>query len=72
MARLHLDRVRACLFGIPFDYPLRPYTFRLADYFIRGSKHVPRMEGIDHISETVEIQDIQQALGQMHLSSRIT
>ncbi|KAL6333875.1 hypothetical protein AAG906_039285 [Vitis piasezkii] len=28
--------------------------------------------GIDHISETVEIQDIQQALGQMHLSSGIT
>ena len=58
--------------GIPLDYPLHPYTFRLTDYFIRGSKHVPRMEGIDHISETVEIQDIQQALGQMHLSSRIT
>ena len=58
MARLHLDRVRACLFGIPFDYPLRPYTFCLADYFIGGSEHLPRVEGIDHISKTVEIQDI--------------
>ena len=57
--------------GIPFDYPLHPYTFRLADYFIRDSEHVPRVEGIDHISETREIQDIQQALGHMHLSSRI-
>ena len=72
MAQLSLDMVRAHLSGIPLDYPLHPYTFRLTDYFIRGSKHVPRMEGIDHISETVEIQDIQQALGQMHLSSRIT
>ena len=27
MARLHRDRVRAHLFGVPFDYPLRPYTF---------------------------------------------
>ena len=63
--------MRAHFSGIPFDYPLHPYTFRLADYFIRGSEHVPRVEGIDHISETREIQDIQQALGHMHLSSRI-
>ena len=41
MARLRMDRVRAHLFSIPFDYPLQPYTFRLADYFIRGSEHVP-------------------------------
>ena len=54
---------RAHLSGIPFHYPLRPYTFCLADYFIKGSEHVPRMEGIDHILELVEIQDIQQALG---------
>ena len=72
MARLSMDRVRACLFGIPFDYPLHSYTFRLANYFIGGSEHVPIVEGIDHISKTVEIQDIQQALGQMHLSSGIT
>ena len=72
MARLCMDRVRARLSGIPFDYPLRPYIFRLADYFVRGLKHVPRGEGIDHILKTVEIQDIQQALGQMHLSYGIT
>ena len=59
MVELHIDRVRARLSGIPFDYPLHPYTFRLADYFIRGLEHVPRMEGIDHISEIMEIQDIQ-------------
>ena len=71
MVRLRMDRVKAHLSGIPFDYPLHPYTFRLADYFIRGSEHVPRVEGIDHISETGDIQDIQQALGHMHLSSKI-
>ena len=59
MARMCMDRVRARLFDIPFDYLLHPYTFRLADYFIRGSEHVPHMEGIDHILETMEIQDIQ-------------
>ena len=67
-----MDRVRAHLSGILFDYPLYPYTFHLADYFIKGLEHVPHIEGIDHISKTMEIQDIQQALGQMHLSYGIT
>ena len=58
--------------GIPFDYPLRPYTFQLADYFIRGSEHTPRTEGTVHIPETVGIQDIQQALGQIHLDTGTT
>ncbi|RVW68741.1 Retrovirus-related Pol polyprotein from transposon 412 [Vitis vinifera] len=63
---------RARMSGIPFDYPLRPYTFQLADYFIRGSEHTPRTEGTVHIPETVEIQDIQQALGQIHLDTGTT
>ncbi|RVW85467.1 hypothetical protein CK203_044043 [Vitis vinifera] len=42
---------------------------RLADYFIRGSEHTPRIEGTVHIPETVGIQDIQQALGQIHLDT---
>ena len=57
MARLRKDRVRACFFGVPFDYPLHPYTFQLVDYFIRGSEHTPCMEGTVHISEAVGIQD---------------
>ncbi|RVW87634.1 Retrovirus-related Pol polyprotein from transposon 297 [Vitis vinifera] len=72
MARLRRDRVRARMTGIPFDYPLRPYTFQLADYFIRGSEHTPGIEGTVRILETVEIQDIQQALGQMHLDTGTT
>ena len=46
------------MFGVPFDYPLRPYTFQLADYFVRGSDHVPHMEGIVSIVEAVEVQDL--------------
>ena len=41
MARLRRDRVRAHPSRVPFDYPLRPYTFQLVDYFIRGSEHSP-------------------------------
>ena len=58
--------------GVPFDYPLRPYTFQLADYFTRGSEHAPHTEGVDHVSKMTEIQGIQQALGQMCLSSKTT
>ena len=72
MSQLRRDRVRARMSGIPFDYPLRPYTFQLADYFIRGSEHTPRTEGTVHIPETVGIQDIQQALGQIHLDTGTT
>ena len=70
MARLRRERVRACMSGIPFDYPLRPYTFQLADYFIKESEYVPRTEGVDHVSKMAEIQGIQHALGHMCLSSK--
>ncbi|RVW67920.1 hypothetical protein CK203_063499 [Vitis vinifera] len=38
----------------------------------QGSEHTPRTEGTVRILETVEIQDIQQALGQMHLDTGTT
>ena len=72
MAWLRRDKVRARLSKVPFDYPLRPYTFQLADYFTRGSKHAPHTEGVDYVSGMVEIRGIQQALGQMCLSSKTT
>ena len=72
MAMLRRDRVRTRLSGVPFDYPLRPYTFQLADYFTRGSEHAPHTEGVDHVSKMVEIQGIQQALGQMFFISKTT
>ena len=55
MARLRRDRVKARLFGVPVDYPLRPYTFQLADYFTKVSNHAPRIEGVDRVPEAVEI-----------------
>ena len=64
--------MRARLFEVPFDYPLHPYTFQLADYFTRGSEHAPHIEGVDYVSGIVEIRDIQQTLGQMCLSSKTT
>ena len=72
MAQLRRDRVRARLSGVPFDYPLRPYTFQLADYFIKGSEHAPRIGGTNHALETNGIQGIQQALGYMCFSFETT
>ena len=72
MAMLRRDRVRALLSGVPFDYPLHPYTFQLADYFTRGSEHAPHTGGVDHVSKMAEIRGIQQALEYMCLSSKTT
>ena len=58
--------------GIPFDYPLRPYTFQLVDYFIRGSEYAPRTEGVDQVSKMAGIQGIQHALGQICLNFETT
>ena len=37
MAQLHKERVRSRLHHIPFDYPIRPYSLRLTNYFVRAS-----------------------------------
>ena len=52
MARLRKERVRARLSHTPFDYPIRPYRMSLADYFVRGSKVLPRLEEIDSVVHT--------------------
>ena len=72
MAMLRRDRVRARLSEVPFDFPLRPYTFQLADYFTRGSEHAPHTKGVDHVSKMAKIRGIQQAIRQMCLSSKTT
>ena len=64
--------MRSRLSGVPFDFPLHPYTFQLANYFTRGSEHAPHTEEVDHVSGMVEIQGIHQALGKMCLSSKTT
>ena len=58
MVRLHQGRVRARPSRVPFDYPLRLYTFVLVDYFIRGSEHAPCIGGTYHDLETDGIQGI--------------
>ena len=58
MERLHRDRVRARLLGVPFDYPFHSYTFQLADYFIRGLEHAPRTGGTDHALEKNGVKGI--------------
>ena len=38
--------MRARLTHTPFDYPVRPYTMSLADYFVRASKLQTHLDGI--------------------------
>ena len=64
--------MRARLSGIPFNYPLRPYTFQLVDYFTRGSEYATCTEGVDHVSKMAKIQGIQHALGHICLNSETT
>ena len=58
--------------GIPFDYPLCPYTFQLINYFTRGSEYAPRTKGVDHVAKMAEIQGIQHDLGQICLNFETT
>ena len=46
MARLRKERVRARLTHTPFDYPIRPYTMSLTDYFVRALELHTHMGGI--------------------------
>ncbi|KAL6318214.1 hypothetical protein AAG906_035720 [Vitis piasezkii] len=65
VARLRKDKVKAQLSGIPFDYPIRLYTFNLADYFVRGSKIRPRVEEIG-IEDSI-VDELQHILHQMQM-----
>ena len=57
--------MRARLFGIPFDYPVHPYTFNLVDYFVRGSEIQPHVEerGVDDST----LGELQHMFHQMQL-----
>ena len=50
---------------IPFYYPVRPYTFNLVDYFVRGSKIRPRVEEIG-IEDGI-VDELQHILHQMQM-----
>ena len=55
MEQLRQERVRSRLRHIPFDYPLRPYSLRLTDYFVRDSSLHP--DG--SIDEFTDIQHVE-------------
>ena len=57
MAQLHRERVRSRLHHIPFDYPLRPYSLRLTDYFVRASEPLLHPDG--SIYEPTDIQHVE-------------
>ena len=50
---------------IPFYYPVRPYTFNLVDYFVKGSEIQPRVEEIGVEDSTVD--ELQHMLHQMQM-----
>ena len=61
--------MRAQLFGIPFDYPICPYTFSLADYFVRGLEVQPRVKEMGIKDSTVD--ELQHVLHQMQMGDEI-
>ena len=51
---------------IPFYYPVRPYTFNLVDYFVKGSEIQPRVEEIgvkDSIFDELQHMLLQMQMG---------
>ena len=57
MAQLCQERVRSRLHHIPFDYPLRPYSLRLTDYFVRALEPLSHPDG--SIDEPTDIQHVE-------------
>ena len=58
MARLHWERMRACLTCTPFNYPIRPYRMSLAYYFTRGSETHPHMEDFDVVIDIKGVDEL--------------
>ena len=69
MAQLRKDKVRVRLSGIPFNYPIHPYTFSLLEYFVRGLKVQPRVEEMGVKDSTMD--ELQHMLHQMQMGDEI-
>ena len=67
MEQLHQERVRSRLHHIPFNYPLRPYSLRLTNYFLRASEPLLHPDG--SIDEPTDIQHVEphQLFSQLQL-----
>ncbi|RVW66485.1 Retrovirus-related Pol polyprotein from transposon 17.6 [Vitis vinifera] len=68
MARLRKERARARLTHTPFDYPLRPYTRSLSDYFVRASESHAPSDGIIGGLSTTQEAELQRLVQQLQLS----
>ena len=67
MVQLHQERVKSQLHHIPFNYPLRPYSLRLTDYFVRASEPLLHPDG--SFDEPTDIQHVElhQLFSQLQL-----
>ena len=67
MAQLRQERVRSRLHHISFYYPLRPYSLRLINYFVRDSEPLLHPDG--SIDEPTDIQHVElhHLFSQLHL-----
>ncbi|RVW98084.1 Pro-Pol polyprotein [Vitis vinifera] len=68
MARLRKERARARLTHTPFEYPLRPYTRSLFDYFVRASESHAPSDGIIGGLSTTQEAELQRLVQQLQLS----
>ncbi|KAJ9679424.1 hypothetical protein PVL29_021374 [Vitis rotundifolia] len=68
MAQLRRERVRARLTHTSFDYPVRPYTMRLADYFMRASESQTHLDGVIGGLSTTQEAELQRLVRQLQLS----
>ncbi|WKA08452.1 hypothetical protein VitviT2T_026174 [Vitis vinifera] len=68
MACLRRERARARLTHTPFDYPLRPYTRSLSDYFVRASESHAPSDGIIGGLSTTQEAELQCLVQQLQLS----
>ncbi|KAL6347599.1 hypothetical protein AAG906_026126 [Vitis piasezkii] len=62
------ERVRARLTRTPFDYPIRPYTMSLSDYFVRASKPLTRSDMIIGGLSITQEANLQRLVRQLRLT----
>ena len=67
MAQLHRERVRSRLHHIPFDYPLRPYSLRLTDHFVRASEPLLHPDGSIYEPTDIQHVELHQLFSQLQL-----
>ena len=68
MARLRKERMRARLTHTSFDYPVRPYTRSLSDYFVRASEPLTQSNGVIGGLSTTQEAELQRLVRQLQLS----